>query len=105
MERDPGKTPDLEGDDLFGNPEKVDHSIEEDLDVRLQAEQDEDDEDLAARRGRPAPTAEREGFEPSVGCSPHTISSRARSAAPAPLRGRSGYRAARATRDRIRRQI
>jgi len=45
MERDPGKTPDLEGDDLFGNPEKVDHSIEEDLDARLQADQDETDED------------------------------------------------------------
>ena len=44
--------------------------------------------------------AEREGFEPSVGCSPHTISSRARSAAPAPLRGRSGYRARAATRQR-----
>jgi hypothetical protein len=44
MERDPGKTPDLEGDDLFGNPEKVDHSIEEDLDARLQDEQDEDDD-------------------------------------------------------------
>ena len=45
MERDPGKTPDLEGDDLFGNPEKVDGSIEEDLDARLQDEQDEDDND------------------------------------------------------------
>ncbi|HEV2059872.1 MAG TPA: hypothetical protein VGR11_10985 [Solirubrobacteraceae bacterium] len=45
MERDPAKTPDLEGDDLFGDPEEVDHSIEEDLDARLQADQDEDDED------------------------------------------------------------
>ena len=41
MERDPGKTPDLEGDDLFGDPEQVDHSIEEDLDARLKDEQDD----------------------------------------------------------------
>jgi hypothetical protein len=45
MERDPSTSPELEGDDLFGNPEKVDGSIEEDLDARLQAEQDEDDDE------------------------------------------------------------
>ncbi len=42
MERDPSSTPDLDGDDLFGDPDNVDGSIEEDLDARLQAEQDED---------------------------------------------------------------
>jgi hypothetical protein len=44
VERDPSQTPEVEGDDLFGNPEKVDHSIEEDIDARLQAEQDEEDD-------------------------------------------------------------
>jgi len=41
----PSQTPEVEGDNLFGNPEKVDGSIEEDLDARLQAEQDEDVDD------------------------------------------------------------
>ncbi len=45
MERDPSNTPDLDGDDLFGDPDNVDGSIEEDLDARLQAEQDEDDDE------------------------------------------------------------
>ena len=45
MERDPGKSPNLEGDDLFGSPEDVDHSVEENLDAQLQAETDEDDDD------------------------------------------------------------
>ena len=45
MERDPSSTPDLDGDDLFGDPDNVDGSIEEDLDARLQAEQDEDDDE------------------------------------------------------------
>lgn len=44
MERDPAHPVDTEGDDLFGNPENVDGSIEEELDERLQAESDEDDE-------------------------------------------------------------
>lgn len=44
MERDPSTMPDLEGDDLFGDPDNVDGSIEEDLDVRLQDDLDEDDD-------------------------------------------------------------
>ena len=45
MERDPDTSPSVEGDDLFGNADKVDHSIEEDLDARLQDEQDDDDDE------------------------------------------------------------
>ena len=60
---------------------------------------------LAGRGSKDDVMAEREGFEPSVGCSPHTISSRARSAAPAPLQGRSGYRARWHLRQPDRRQI
>jgi hypothetical protein len=46
MERNPEAQPTTDGDDLFGDPDNVDGSIEEDLDARLQAEQDEDDDDL-----------------------------------------------------------
>ena len=45
MERNPEAQPTTDGDDLFGNPDHVDGSIEEDLDARLQAEQDEDDDE------------------------------------------------------------
>jgi hypothetical protein len=38
-------SPELEGDDLFGNPEHVDHSIEEDLDAQLQEDLDDEDDD------------------------------------------------------------
>jgi hypothetical protein len=44
MERHPD-SPELEGDDLFGNPENVDHSIEEDLDAALQDDLDDEDYD------------------------------------------------------------
>jgi hypothetical protein len=44
MERYPGDDPDLaEEEDLFGDPDEVDFSIEEELDARLQAEQDDED--------------------------------------------------------------
>ena len=45
MERNPDAQPTTDGDDLFGNPDNVEGSIEEDLDARLQAEQDEDDDE------------------------------------------------------------
>ena len=44
MERHPD-SPELEGDDLFGNPENVDHSIEDDLDALLQDDLDDEDDD------------------------------------------------------------
>ncbi len=44
MERDPNAAPGTGDEDLLGNPDDVDGSIEEDLDSRLQAEDDDDDE-------------------------------------------------------------
>lgn len=44
MERDPAEAP-LDDDrdtDLFGDPEDIDHSIEEELDEKLQEERDEE---------------------------------------------------------------
>lgn len=43
MERYPGEELDFGDEDLFGDPDEIDHSIEEELDVRLQAEQDDED--------------------------------------------------------------
>ncbi len=43
MERDPHVAPDTGDEDLFGDPDEVDFSIEEELDERLQAEDDDDD--------------------------------------------------------------
>ena len=45
MERNPETQPTTDGGDLFGDPDNVEGSIEEDLDARLQAEQDEDDDE------------------------------------------------------------
>ena len=42
MERDPDALPDPD-EDLFGDPDDVDVSIEEQLDERLQAENDDED--------------------------------------------------------------
>ena len=42
MERDPD-APGTGDEDLLGDPDEVDHSIEEELDARLQAEDDEEE--------------------------------------------------------------
>jgi hypothetical protein len=44
MERYPGDDPELVDDDLFGDPDDVDFSIEEEVDMRLQGEQDDDED-------------------------------------------------------------
>ncbi len=43
MERDPDAAPGTGDEDLLGDPDEVDRSIEDELDARLQAE-DEDEE-------------------------------------------------------------
>jgi hypothetical protein len=43
MEREPeAPAPGTGEEDLLGDPDEVDHSIEEELDARLQAENDDD---------------------------------------------------------------
>lgn len=44
MERYPGDDPDLVDEDLFGDPDEVDFSIEEELDLRLQSEPNDDED-------------------------------------------------------------
>ena len=44
MERYPSEDPELVDDDLFGDPDEVEFSIEEELDMRLQGEQDDDED-------------------------------------------------------------
>ena len=44
MERDPNAVPEPGEEDLFGDPDDVDVSIEEQLDERLQAERDDDED-------------------------------------------------------------
>ncbi|HVL31874.1 MAG TPA: hypothetical protein VM299_06520 [Solirubrobacteraceae bacterium] len=44
MERDPDAAPGTGDEDLLGDPDDVDGSIEDELDARLQAENDEDDD-------------------------------------------------------------
>lgn len=43
MEREPDVAPTGE-EDLLGDPDEVDHSIEEELDARLEYEQDSDED-------------------------------------------------------------
>lgn len=42
MERDPHDMLETGDEDLFGDPDEIEVSIEEELDERLQAEQDDD---------------------------------------------------------------
>ncbi len=44
MERDPNAAPGCGDEDLLGDPDDVDQSIEEEVDARLQAEQDDDED-------------------------------------------------------------
>ena len=43
MERDPDAAPGTGEEDLLGDPDEVDQSIEEELDARLQAENDDEE--------------------------------------------------------------
>jgi hypothetical protein len=44
MERYLGEDPDIGDEDLFGDPDEVDFSIEDELDAGLQAEQELDED-------------------------------------------------------------